>query len=580
MRKLLIIFIPLLIVFALPKEYLIPIKALPPELKADFPKVKETKIIKERTPLPTWQPVGRVDTVFFTTYDWQFNSHMRQRIYNDPGRGVHVTGMTSLQPSNFPDRNMRYNFYDRATQSWAFGQDGIDAINARCGFGNIDVNPMEGNEFIVGHVAGTQYLVPRIAKDIAPGQGIFDYGDCQEGYLWPPIAITSNGWIHVAAVEDDPGGARERVFYIRMRDWPTPEEPRLIAPQPGEPIAPQGDAHGIFASKTSDKVVIFWTEWDGTGPDSGAYRISTDGGETWSDVIPFPFPEIFTPGSETLPELWLPSVGGFFDREDRPNFVLCFTPNIRDTGRVIPVEMWHYVPGRNPELTRICRIMPETLAATVGYNAIFAGRPSIGQNLQNGNLYVVWEQFDPVNYEPTTQRLRADIWGTASTDGGLTWAPPKRITEPDQTSKRFPFLAPIVDDMCWIVYLVDLVSGFYVQGEGAMSMNPFVVHQVPREYLETGIVETKENKLFALKVYPNPIRKHAYLALNLEKETKVDISLTDVNGRIIMNLLNKNLPKGSHNYQFRIPQELKNGIYFLTVKINNLTERYKLIINN
>ncbi|MEO0086998.1 MAG: T9SS type A sorting domain-containing protein, partial [candidate division WOR-3 bacterium] len=65
-----------------------------------------------------------------------------------------------------------------------------------------------------------------------------------------------------------------------------------------------------------------------------------------------------------------------------------------------------------------------------------------------------------------------------------------------------------------------------------------------------------------------------------EKETKVDISLTDVNGRIIMNLLNKNLPKGSHNYQFRIPQELKNGIYFLTVKINNLTERYKLIINN
>ncbi|MEO0118946.1 MAG: T9SS type A sorting domain-containing protein [candidate division WOR-3 bacterium] len=577
MRKLLVILIPLLIVFALPKEYLIPIKALPPELKADFPKVKETKIIKERTPLPTWQPVGRIDTVFFSTYDWQFNSHIRQRIYNDPGRGVHVTGMTSLQANPWPDRNMRYNFYDRATQSWAFGQDGIDAINARCGFGNLDINPMEGNEFIVGHVAGTQYLVPRIGKDVAPGQGIFDYGDCQEGYLWPPIAITSNGWIHVCAV-DDPG--RENLYYIRMRDWPTPEEPRLIAPQPGEPIAPQGDAQGIFASKTSDKVVIFWTEWDGTGPDSGAYRISTDGGETWSDVIPFPFPEIFTPGSETLPELWIPSVGGFFDREDRPNFVLCFTPNIRDTGRVIPVEMWHYVPGRNPELTRICRIMPETLAATVGYNAIFAGRPSIGQNLQNGNLYVVWEQFDSVNYEPTTERLRADIWGTASTDGGLTWATPKRITEPDQTSKRFPFLAPIVDDMCWIVYLVDLVSGFYVQGEGAMSMNPFVVHQVPREYLETGIAETEGSKSFTLKVYPNPIRNRVYLSLNLEKETKVNISLTDINGRVTMNVLNKTLPQGNHNYLFRIPKELRNGVYFLTIKINNLTERHKLIINN
>jgi hypothetical protein len=576
MRKLLVILIPFLVLFALPKEYLIPLKALPPEIQNHTTPKAKLPTIKKEPKVTTFHAVGRVDTVFFTTYDWQFNSHTWQRIYNDM-RGVHVTGMTSRQASPFPDRNMRYNFYDKTTHQWTFGQDGIDALNARAGFGNLDVNPIDGIEYIVGHVSGTQRFIPRIAKDVAPGQGIFDYCDCPEGYLWPPIAITANGWIHVAAVEDDPGGARERLFYIRIRDWGNPEEPRLIAPQPGEPIAPLGNSQGIFASKRSDKVVIFWTEWDGTGPDSGAYRISNDGGETWSEVIPFPIPPIFTPGSETLPELWLPSVGGFFDRDDRPNFVLCFTPNIRDTGRIIPVEMWHYVPGRNPELTRICRIMPDTLAATVGYNAIFAGRPSIGQNPENGNLYVVWEQFDPVNYEPTTQRLRADIWGTASTDGGLTWATPKRITEPDQTSKRFPFLAPIVDDYCWITYVVDLVAGFYVQGEGPMSTNPVVVHQVPRQYLETGIAEGDNNKLFNLKIYPNPIIKQNYLSLDLNTKTSLNISLTDITGKI---LFNKEFSTGTYHYQLRIPQNLKSGIYFLVVKTVNSCEKYKLIITN
>ncbi|MDW8113843.1 MAG: T9SS type A sorting domain-containing protein [candidate division WOR-3 bacterium] len=582
MRKLLVIFIPLLIVFAIPKEYLIPIKALPPEVKVDFPKLSETRIIKERTPISLGQQVGRVDTVFFTTYDWQFNSHIWQRIYNDPGRGVHVTGMTSLLASPWADRNMRYNFYDPAIRTWVFGQSGIDAINARAGFGNLDINPLEGAGVIVGHVAGTQNFIPRIAKDIAPGQGLFDYADCQERFLWPPIAVTNNGWIHVCAVESAPGAfRREDLYYIRIRNWPNPDEPVLIAPRRGEPIAPLGNSQGIFASKSSNKVVIYWTEWGVSGTDSGAYRISTDGGETWSEIIPFPFPPIFTPGSETLPELSISSVGGFFDREDRPNFVLCYTPNIRDTGRIIPVEMWHYVPGRNPELTRICRIMPETLAAPVGYNAVFACRPSIGQNLQNGYLYVVWEQFDPLNYEPTTTLLRADIWGTASMNGGLTWLPPKRITEPDLTSKRFPFLAPVVDDMCWIVYMIDLVAGFYVQNQGPMTQNPFVVHQIPRQYLdETGIAEVKGNKLFTLKIYPNPIRNRAYFSLNLEKETKVNIYLTDLSGRVVMNLLNKNLSAGTHNYQFRTPKELKNGLYFLTIKANNSVERYKLIISN
>ncbi|MEO0112239.1 MAG: hypothetical protein ABIK77_07875, partial [candidate division WOR-3 bacterium] len=63
----------------------------------------------------------RTDTVMSTYYDWQMASHMRQRIYYDPGYGVHVIATVSYQrvPS---DRNVYYNFFDERLNMWVYGQ--------------------------------------------------------------------------------------------------------------------------------------------------------------------------------------------------------------------------------------------------------------------------------------------------------------------------------------------------------------------------------------------------------------------------------------------------------------------------
>ncbi|MCS7250491.1 MAG: glycoside hydrolase [candidate division WOR-3 bacterium] len=419
----------------------------------------------------------RSDTVMLTYYDWQVLSHMKQRIYYDQGYGVHVIAQVSYQPYPFPDRNIYYNFFDERLNMWAYGQQGVPIFPFRVGYGVLDVNPNNHNAYCVAHFGSVENFSLVLASLNVPIEfctiRVRNYD-----LMYPSLAITNNGWFHIVASKEQAGSQYE-VCYIRMREWCLPEEPRLIIPRPGEPIACVGDYYGIFASKRSNKVALFWTEFRGnSGTDSGAYRISFNGGDTWSPVIPFPFPAIFTPGSETLPEVSF--AYGFFDREDNPNFVICYIPNINGIKHILPVEMWHYQPGRNPELTRICRISADTLAGSVNIYDIFAARPTIAQESQTGVLYVVWEQFDSLNYEPQTGRLRADIWISYSLDNGFTWSTPQRITQPNQTSKRYPCLAPIVDreNNLWITYLADSVAGFYVQGEGPGSLNPIIVKKV------------------------------------------------------------------------------------------------------
>jgi hypothetical protein len=100
---------------------------------------------------------------------------------------------------------------------------------------------------------------------------------------------------------------------------------------------------------------------------------------------------------------------------------------------------------------------------------------------QARDLFVAWEQFDSANVEPTTSRLRADVWATGSTDGGLNWSTPLKLTTAESTSCRFPSICDLLwpGDSLAVLYEVDQCAGFFVYGEGPGTNNPIVVHKVP-----------------------------------------------------------------------------------------------------
>ena len=80
-----------------------------------------------------------------------------------------------------------------------------------------------------------------------------------------------------------------------------------------------------------------------------------------------------------------------------------------------------------------------------------------------------------------------------------------------------------------------------------------------------------------VKLYPNPAVSMYFLKFNLEKAADVRIDLFDMNGRLIKNLFDGNLPSSNNEFSFN-RNALSSGQYFIKLNIDGAIETKKLII--
>jgi len=385
--------------------------------------------------------IGTVDTVGGTTYDWGANGPALRMLTQTPGMGVHILWMYSAEMSltTFPDRNMRYNFYDYGANAWNwndpdFMQSGVNVYPERTGYGRIDVDT-NGVAVIAAHHAtgsGAADFAPLFARDFSVGAGIFEYAYGESSAVnyceWPWVAVSMNGAYQMATID---ANNQDNLLWSRSPAWPNWDAPvGITSPQP-EPYFPD---HNIATSKVSgsNKVCITWVATPAAGgyqQDPGFYRESPDGGDNWDAPVDLGFPPAFSPGSETIPSYHITSLFPKYDRQDRLHIVGNVGPYVRDTNWILPGEIWHWSAANPDTWNRIHIASPESLNAAVGYNVMICARPSLGED-ENGNLFVAWEEFDGVNVEPgPPERVRADIWYSYSTDNGVSWAAGTKITD-------------------------------------------------------------------------------------------------------------------------------------------------------
>ena len=445
--------------------------------------------------------IGRLDTLGTTTYDWQNGWHANQWLVNAPGHGLHAVWMLSAATggTTFPDRNIHYNYYDFATRLWT----GANVFPHRAGYGNVDYDPATGAAIIGCHYTGTGGVTVKLARDAAPGACIFDCADGEPVLgvtQWPRIAVGQNGTIHIFTIT-----ASYVLGYSRILpgNWPTYEPPRTpIDPSPGFPTFP------LAASRVSGKVCLMW-EISTDDPEDAYMQTSTDNGATWTDPEQFLPPAAY--GGDTVTSFHITSLYPWYDLADRLHVVANVCPEVNDTVYIIPSQIWHYCADNSPQWSRIhiATCEPAHLLASVGYNATYACRPCIGGG-NDGRLYVAWEQFDSSNVEPLTSRLRAGIWVSSSPDNGLSWTPGLLVTERNTFSHRFPSIVdrmipggPSEDTVC-ILYMIDSISGFFVQSEGPATFNPMVCQFIPSSLL--GAEETMNDELGTMNVGPTIVR--------------------------------------------------------------------------
>jgi hypothetical protein len=539
----------LLPVLTLAAASLIPVTAIAPENGS--PDLAPSPSAAGQLPdVPPQALVGAIDTVGGTTYDWQGNGPAYRMIANASGLGVHVVWMYSAATSgqDFADRNMRYNFYDITTHAWNwldadYMQSGVNVFDMRAGYGNVDIDTA-GNAIVGGHVVSGSNVVPRTARDAAPGAGIFDYADGEPVLgvtQWPPIAVNRDGTIHIFPMTEAYDMSCSR---IAPGNWPNFETPMTgIAPSAGFP------SHNIAASKVSGKAALVW-EISTNTPEEAYVDYSTDGGVSWGGPTLLDLPAAY--GGDTVTSCYITSLFPWYDRQDRFHIVANLMPMVNDTGYILPSQIWHYCPDNDPQWSWIhtASVDPADYLYPITSNSALACRPSIGQD-DDGNLYVTWEQFDTLNYEPSTSRARADIWASGSNDNGLTWGEGLKVTEAGTHSLRFPSIIDLAvegdPDTVYIVYEDDSVSGFYVAAgtlpsEGPATPNPVLVQRIPGTDIPKGIGAVAGQRpvtpvKFGADATPNPFIRSTRLSYEVPYRGKVSLDIFDALGRNVVTLV-------------------------------------------
>ncbi|MEO0071001.1 MAG: hypothetical protein ABIK39_02820 [candidate division WOR-3 bacterium] len=504
--------------------------------------------------------VGRVDTIGGTTHDWQLNGPAVRVLCNSPEYGVYALWMHSAEEAPFNDRNMRLNFYYYQTRSWVwidpdFMGSGINVYTERSGFGNLAVEPGSGEWIAVTHQrsSGQAYhsVLAHQSLGFCPGP---------DSFYQPVVAVGKNGWIHIAMTDQ---WSAERVFYSRCTTWCNWTEPILI----GEP----GDInYNITASLVSDKVAIVWVKsiLGGGSMDSLFYRYSTNGGTSWSEPILLLPPPTFGGDTATSFCEWGPFP--YYDKNDRLHIVVPVMPVVNSNRQTNPAAIWHWCETNFPQWSLVHRAgcARENLKGSPGYYATYACRPSIGEG-SRGVLYVTWEQFDSLNVEPVTNRLRAGIWLTSSTDNGETWLSPLRLTPIDSVSHRFPCIidqmvsgGPETDTVV-VLYMIDSIAGFYaVWYEGPMSRNPIVCQCVAQM---VGIEDSTTPAANSSRETATIVRSTLFLSPRLSAVSHKPVLLLDISGRKVLEL-----KSGANDLRHLAP-----GVYF--IKDGSAIERKAVI---
>jgi hypothetical protein len=85
------------------------------------------------------------------------------------------------------------------------------------------------------------------------------------------------------------------------------------------------------------------------------------------------------------------------------------------------------------------------------------------------------------------------------------------------------------------------------------------------------------NMASSMKVYPNPSREAATVALDLKKDTRIVINVTDMQGKEVLPAIDKNLKAGQNVLDINTAN-LSNGVYFLKVSDETSSANVKLVV--
>ena len=448
------------------------------------------------------------DSIGMTVYDMQVNNNSRNRIMVDDNDQAHIDWMR-VPDTSWSIRLCAWNA--RFTDGSYFGE--TPASVSWSGFVKIavtrDIDPDNQRSVIAYHYdAGSGYYA---WIDIDQGNLWGTWPNDPKSpqianYIWPDITVANNGNI-VMATGDYPNGNTHHLLITtdEGNNW------TLISDFDSCAVL----THSLQASRNtgSDKVVFAHTQFIADTIGSGQidediwYMVSTDGGITWG-------PHINLTNYQPYP---IDSVRAYADAN--PAFDISDNLHIVWAGRRVTDNYWEaskifHWDEVNDTITIVSSPsifysdsggwwISTTSSADPGSWRMPADWPQIVFD-PNGTIYCLWHGNDDYNDGSAGGYFNGELYGSYSTDDGITWADYVNLT-----NTRSPGAGPgecmdedymtaypyVVNDSVFVTYIEDKDAGAYVNTEGVCTDNPvrcWVFHK-------NLITEIEEGKSKAIK---------------------------------------------------------------------------------
>ncbi|HNW69502.1 MAG TPA: T9SS type A sorting domain-containing protein [Bacteroidales bacterium] len=551
-----------------------------------------------------------------TRYDLQSNGSVQNRIYLYDDGTVGATFTFGLTETAFADRGTGYNYFDGS--AWGPNPTAKIELN-RSGWPSYA--PLGAGEIVVSHNGSTGLLVNK--RDVKGtgtwSQSVLVGPACSNGttaLLWPRM-ITSGNTVHIIACTDQATapavwtyeGLALAIVYIRSTDGgATWDAPRILPGMDSASIVTAynagfgGDSYG-WANPVGDTVAfVVGDSWQGL-----FYMKSTDGGTTWTKntVLDVPFPT-------TFPTAKFCTTDGYqaiaLDKNGKAHIAFGRTRVYMSAATTDSSFYYPYTDGLvywNADMPALDTTKLGDLDALntagqlIGYMEDYNGdstinfpTPASADELAVGkyfnslssfpqihvdaddNLFISYSQCREDKIDANGTKLYRHLFLYKDVAGDVTNTDLTADIIHDYDECVFGSMSQTSNDKIHIIYQADDTPGLAVRGDETAYGDNFIYY-VAVDKIETGV---NENEAAAnMNIYPNPTSEYSYIDLNLQKASKVNVTITNLVGQEVFNKEYGQLSAGNHMLTVNV-NNLNSGIYFYTVQSGNERITKKVII--
>jgi hypothetical protein len=91
-------------------------------------------------------------------------------------------------------------------------------------------------------------------------------------------------------------------------------------------------------------------------------------------------------------------------------------------------------------------------------------------------------------------------------------------------------------------------------------------------------VQSDEASKVNLNIFPNPADLEIHLRYTLERKSDVSVSIYDLSGKMVKELMNASLDQGEQRFDSSVPAGLSKGIYTVNLTVDGIPAIRKLVI--